>query len=678
MRLNSVLYFFGMTQRFLWLVLVFWAGTGAAIRAQSLGGPGDLSLVQSWPQEPDGWSYPVAVSIPSVAVPAQGFPVGILLHGNGGNGPSMFSLGNDLLTDHILVAPTGYLNSWNLCGENSEAPDIAMLTELVGQLSGFDNVDASHIRLIGFSNGAGLVNQAFIELDDLGIDALVAFVSQMNEPQYHEGEFHRPSGTTDAPQPYCGYNEVAVPVLGRRYLSICNDNDPVIPYGGGPAVGNVFLPAEVAIHQVAVQQGHVGPPVTGVSDDAAEVTVFSYLDGDVVLVRGGAGHGTTEAQLEWATEFLALDAPEDPPVTDCPEDLDLDGLVSVGDLLMLLGEFGCTVDCGPPDINGDGLVGVSDVLAMLNVFGTPCLAVPEVPEVMEAATYAVDVESGIVYAEGLSHDTLNSATATAMPLLLDAYVPENAGPNRPAMVLIHGGGFFGGSRTALSMVNLAQYFASRGWVVFSIDYRLASDMGTVPQAWVDSLSGLSVELGSLNQSLAIYPAHRDAKAALRWVVSHAEDYEINTDYLTVGGGSAGAITSIGVGVTESEDFTEELTVDEDPTLLTTHLGVDFEVQTILDFWGSRISVSILEGSYGVERFDPSDPPLCIFHGTEDPTVLYFNALVLQATYENTGVPYVLHTLEGAGHGPWGANIDGVGLPALAFNFMVAQQALTVQ
>ena len=331
-----------------------------------------------------------------------------------------------------------------------------------------------------------------------------------------------------------------------------------------------------------------------------------------------------------------------------------------------------------PDINGDGLVGVSDVLAMLNVFGTPCLAVPEVPEVMEAATYAVDVESGIVYAEGLSHDTLNSATATAMPLLLDAYVPENAGPNRPAMVLIHGGGFFGGSRTALSMVNLAQYFASRGWVVFSIDYRLASDMGTVPQAWVDSLSGLSVELGSLNQSLAIYPAHRDAKAALRWVVSHAEDYEINTDYLTVGGGSAGAITSIGVGVTESEDFTEELTVDEDPTLLTTHLGVDFEVQTILDFWGSRISVSILEGSYGVERFDPSDPPLCIFHGTEDPTVLYFNALVLQATYENTGVPYVLHTLEGAGHGPWGANIDGVGLPALAFNFMVAQQALTVQ
>jgi acetyl esterase/lipase len=264
-----------------------------------------------------------------------------------------------------------------------------------------------------------------------------------------------------------------------------------------------------------------------------------------------------------------------------------------------------------------------------------------------------------------------------MPLLLDAYVPQGAGANRPALVLIHGGGFLGGSRAAWSMVNLAQHFAGRGGVVFSIDYRLVSDLGTVPQAWVDSLAGLPIDLGSMAQSLAIYPAHRDAKAALRWVVSHADEYDINTDYLTVGGGSAGAITSIGVGVTEPEDFTSELTVAEDPTLPTTHLGVDFEVRTILDFWGSRISVSILEATFGLERFDPSDPPLCIIHGTEDPTVPFLNALVLQGTYEDTGVPYVLHALDGAGHGAWGATVEGESLAALAFNFIVAQQALTV-
>ena len=603
--------------------------------------------------------------------------MGIILHGNGGNGPQMLNLGGNLLSDHILVAPTGYLNSWNLCGENSEAPDIAMLSDLISQLAAFDNVDAGHVRLIGSSNGAGLVNQAFIELDHPGIDAFVAIVSQMNQPQYHQGAFHRPSGMTEAPLAFCGYDEVVVPAQGRRYLSICNHNDSVVPYDGGAAVGNFFLPAEVAIHKVAAQQGYTGAPVSGVPDDALDLSVFSYLNGDVVLLRGASGHGTDAAQLEWAADFLALDGPSDPPLADCPEDLDLDGLVSVGDMLVLLGEFGCAVDCGSADLSGDGLVGVTDVLAMLNVFGMPCPEVSPIPQVTADSTYAVVVESGIAYAEGLSHDTLNSIAATSMPLLLDAYVPQGAGANRPALVLIHGGGFLGGSRAAWSMVNLAQHFAGRGWVVFSIDYRLVSDLGTVPQAWVDSLAGLPIDLGSMAQSLAIYPAHRDAKAALRWVVSHADEYDINTDYLTVGGGSAGAITSIGVGVTEPEDFTSELTVAEDPTLPTTHLGVDFEVRTILDFWGSRISVSILEATFGLERFDPSDPPLCIIHGTEDPTVPFLNALVLQGTYEDTGVPYVLHALDGAGHGAWGATVEGESLAALAFNFIVAQQALTV-
>ena len=162
---------------------------------QSLTGSDDLNLDQTWSQQPNGWSYPMAVSVPAIDPPAGGFPVGILLHGNGGNGAQMLNLGGNLLSDHILLAPTGYLNSWNLCGENSEAPDMAMLSDLIVQLATFDNVDAQHIRLIGSSNGAGLVNQAFIELDDPGIDAFVAIVSQMNEPQYHQGAFHRPSGS---------------------------------------------------------------------------------------------------------------------------------------------------------------------------------------------------------------------------------------------------------------------------------------------------------------------------------------------------------------------------------------------------------------------------------------------------------------------------------------------------
>ncbi len=669
----------------LWVLAV---GMMSSAHGQMLQGASDLNLEQSWPQEPDGWTYPVAVSVPTGEVPAQGFPVGVLLHGNGGNGFQMLNLGGNLLTDHILVAPTGYLNSWNLCGENSEAPDIAMLSDLVAQLSVFDNVDANHIRLIGSSNGAGLVNQAFIELDDPGVDAFVAIVSQMNQPQYHQGAFHRPSGVTDAPLAFCGYDEVVVPAQGRKYLSICNHNDSVVPYDGGPAVGNFFLPAEVAIHQVALQQGHVGPPVPGEPVAGTGLTAFSYLEGNVVLVRGNAGHGTSPSQTMVAAEFLSIDdvAPPPPPEGDCPEDLDLDGIVGVSDVLILLGEFGCVVECGATDIDADGLVGVTDVLAMLNVFGTPCSDAPSVPTVMTDSTYAIVVDTAIVYAQGLSHEALNSDASTTMPLLLDAYVPQGAGENRPAIVVIHGGGFTGGSRSGWRPVSQAEYFASRGWVAFSIDYRVLSDIGKVPQEWADSVFSAesdSVGLDQLAQGIAIYPAHRDAKAALRWVAAHAEDYSINMDYLTVGGGSAGAVTSVGVSVTELGDFTNELTVAQDPTLATTHLGQAYEVQTILDFWGSPTSVNLLEGVYEVDRFDPSDPPLFIAHGTADSTVVFSNGEMLQETWETHGIPHVFYPLEGAGHGPWDSTVpdengDPQTLFELAFDFMVEQQALTVE
>ena len=60
------------------------------------------------------------------------------------------------------------------------------------------------------------------------------------------------------------------------------------------------------------------------------------------------------------------------PPADCPEDVDEDGLVTVSDLLLVLGEFGCTADCGREDISGDGMVTVNDLLDLLGSFGDPC------------------------------------------------------------------------------------------------------------------------------------------------------------------------------------------------------------------------------------------------------------------------------------------------------------------
>jgi acetyl esterase/lipase len=292
------------------------------------------------------------------------------------------------------------------------------------------------------------------------------------------------------------------------------------------------------------------------------------------------------------------------------------------------------------------------------------------------ATYEVNITEDITYAEGLSHDSWNSANNSVIPLEMDSYVPDNNLQNRPLLMLIHGGAFYGGSKQQDALVNMANYYASRGFVVFSIDYRLRDHTGTIPQEWIDASSGGAP--GNLDQIYAMYPAHRDAKAALRWIIANADNYHINTDYITVGGGSAGAITSIGLGASELGDYKDEISLSEDYTLSTTNFSQTYEVQTILDFWGSNASIEILESIYGYQRFDSNDPALFIAHGTEDPTVPFSSAEDLKNICETNEIDFVYYPLEGKGHGPWGATVNGKSLSDLSFDFIVENQNLNVE
>ncbi|MEM8900000.1 MAG: alpha/beta hydrolase [Bacteroidota bacterium] len=301
----------------------------------------------------------------------------------------------------------------------------------------------------------------------------------------------------------------------------------------------------------------------------------------------------------------------------------------------------------------------------------------EVPTIQSEAIYDVILEEDVIYGEGLSHDSLNSAGSTVMPLKLDVYVPENDLQNRPAFLFIHGGGFIGGSKTGNNANVLADYYTTRGWVFVSIDYRLRDDLGTVPEEWVSYAGNLAPDQDT-SQFLAIYPAHRDAKAALRWLVANASTYNINTDYITIGGGSAGAITAISLGISNEEDFRDELSSSQDPTLSSTNLTQSYKIQTIVDFWGSKVGLDIIDDIYGHQRFDANDPPLYIAHGTEDPTVLFSEGEALKAIYDSLGIPVAYYPLEGAGHGAWNATVDGKRLEELAFEFIVEQQALIVE
>ena len=316
------------------------------------------------------------------------------------------------------------------------------------------------------------------------------------------------------------------------------------------------------------------------------------------------------------------------------------------------------------------------------------------PIVKVRSTYLMFVDEDITYAEGLSHNN-SSDTPIAIPLKLDVYYPNNDSANRPVFMFIHGGGFTGGTKTKPEIVDMASYYASRGWVFISVDYRTAEELitiegmskvelltfykGIAPQEWIEhALEGVDT-VKQFEQSIAMYMAQRDSKAALRWIVANSETYSINTDYITVGGASAGAITTIALGISNQEDFRDEISIADDPTLSTTNLEETYNVQSMVYFWGSNIKLDVFEAVYGLYQYDSNDPELFMAHGDQyDPVTPYEEALELQEIYDSLGIYNKLITLEGEGHGAWSATVDGKGLSEMSFDFIVDRQNLTVE
>ena len=222
---------------------------------------------------------------------------------------------------------------------------------------------------------------------------------------------------------------------------------------------------------------------------------------------------------------------------------------------------------------------------------------------------------------------------------------------------------FGGSNEQGALVDLSNEYASRGWVIFSINYRLAAQRGTVPQSWLNAVQFLP-EGTNLDQALAMYPANRELRSTA--LGGEPSDGLALLEQVSVLGGSAGATAAIAAVVSNDEDYATELSVIQDPTLLS-NLTESIEVQTILDFGVPARKVDALTALDGEERFEFGDAPLMIVHGTADPTVAYSEATSLNATYEANGNPNSVFHRKRC-HGIWGATVNGAPLWSLGFDF----------
>lgn len=267
----------------------------------------EIIIEKTWAQQPNGYVYPIDIKVPESIEPIEGFPICVLLHSNGSNGRTIINQFSSVLNDHILIAPTGYLNSWNICDERSNAPDLEMVDELVNTLSNYSNINLNKIRILGSSNGAGLANNIFIQNENPNIDIICAVVSHLNIPQYHDNNFYKYSTVTNPMSAFCGYEEITNPISSRKYLSISNINDPTIPYlGGNSKVGLDFLNAEDAIFYIAKNQGFTGEklPPEGSALGNPIIFEYSYLSGDVVHIKGNAMHSINPSQLDYLRTFF--------------------------------------------------------------------------------------------------------------------------------------------------------------------------------------------------------------------------------------------------------------------------------------------------------------------------------------------------------------------------------------
>ena len=197
---------------------------------------------------------PVIIQTPDVIDTSKSYPIVFAFHGRGGNNNSWV---NHLINytnsgEFIGIYPQGYLESWNLGPEPSNANDVEFINLIVDELQNYDNLNFDKMYAIGTSNGSGMVNKLAIETNHF--KAVAPIVSQLIE---------------------------SLPMLeSTNPVSIFQVNgaaDTTIPIEGGAQLGHVFLDAYESAELWAAQFNCLeNPTITMLGQDT--LYVFESCD----------------------------------------------------------------------------------------------------------------------------------------------------------------------------------------------------------------------------------------------------------------------------------------------------------------------------------------------------------------------------------------------------------------
>jgi acetyl esterase/lipase len=223
-------------------------------------------------------------------------------------------------------------------------------------------------------------------------------------------------------------------------------------------------------------------------------------------------------------------------------------------------------------------------------------------------------------------------------LLLDVYRPPGRAAPRPAMVLIHGGGMWTGSRA--DMADPARRLARAGYVAFAVDYRLV-DAATARHRWPAQLD--------------------DVQLALRWVRASAGRYGVDPERVGAYGWSAGGQLAALLGARDTRDLALanadrssrvacviDLAGDVDLTAYTLPPALD-EVVALLGGTPAEVPARYRDVS-PLSWIDPRTAPFLVIHGLRDDVVPIEQLRRLVSALRAAGVEVEYTELPGAGHG----------------------------
>jgi acetyl esterase/lipase len=223
---------------------------------------------------------------------------------------------------------------------------------------------------------------------------------------------------------------------------------------------------------------------------------------------------------------------------------------------------------------------------------------------------------------------------------LDVCLPPDQTAAVPAVLMIHGGGWRSGSRSA--QTNVCAFLARQGVAAIIADYRLST--GAPGTTW---------------------PAQfQDVQLALRWIRAHAAEYGIDPSRICAEGDSAGAHLALMLGVVPGIDkgdmqaflpnvsphATCVIAISAPSDLLEMAALKPQLVANLLGHQDAAVMQAEERDASPALRARPGGAvPTLLVHGLQDPAVPFSQATEMQAALQRSGAPAWLIAHPG-GHG----------------------------